>query len=127
MEILGWIGWALVKIVGFVWAIVWFLLGGWVATLLQIVILVGVIFGLKYGWRRAPGEMIGRGKGFGRFVWAWARARDGQSEPADRTGPVDASTGLGRGYIRPRQIGDVNVSTLLTLAALFGLLLAVAT
>ena len=42
--------------VGAVWTVLWFLIGGWVSTLLQIIVLIGVVYLLKYGWQRAlPG------------------------------------------------------------------------
>jgi hypothetical protein len=76
MDILGWLWWGIVKILGLVWSFVWFLLGGWVSTLMQLVILGGAIFAMKYGWRRAPQEMWTRAQSVGRFVWAWARAKE---------------------------------------------------
>ena len=75
MEILGWLWWGIVKVLGIVWSFVWFLLGGWVATLVQLVILIGAVFAMKYGWRRAPQEMWSRAQTVGRFAWAWAEHR----------------------------------------------------
>ena len=36
------------------WSIAWLLLGGWVSTLAQILVIVFIVFAFKYGWRRAP-------------------------------------------------------------------------
>ena len=122
MEALGWIGWGLLKLLGLVWTIVWFLLSGWVATLLQLVVIVGAIFAMKYGWRRAPAEMWRRASTFGRFVWAWARARELSSAPAQAAGPAKVRE-VTR-VVHRRQPGDVSLSTLLSVLMLAGLLVA---
>ena len=57
MDIVAWLGWAILAILGALWSIVWFLISGWVSTLLQIALLVAVIYFLKYGWQRAPAEI----------------------------------------------------------------------
>lgn len=115
MDLLGWIGWLLWQIFGLVWSLVWFLLGGWVSTLAQIAVIALVIFGYKYGWRRAPQEILTRGAGFGRFLWAWVRAKEPGSAAAGQT--------VREVYreIRIKEFGDVNVSTLLSLLTLGGL------
>ena len=56
MEILAWLAWAVVAVLGFLWSLVWFLISGWVSTLLQIAVLIATIYFLKYGWQRAPGR-----------------------------------------------------------------------
>jgi hypothetical protein len=123
MDVLGWLWFAVTTVIGFAWSIVWFLLGGWVATVVQLMIVVGVIFSYKYGWRRAPFEMAQRGRTFGRFVWGWMRARE-MSEPA----PAQASRTQRRTtQHRSREVGDVNLSTLLSITALAGLTLLAAT
>ena len=76
MDILGWIGWLLWTLLGLAWSVLWFLVGGWVSTLAQIAVVALVIFGYKYGWRRAPQEIATRAVTFGRFAWAWIRSRE---------------------------------------------------
>lgn len=57
MEIVSWIGWLLAALAGWVWSIAWLLVGGWVSTLLQILIVVFLVFAFKYGWAaRAVGD-----------------------------------------------------------------------
>lgn len=122
MDILGWLWWALVSILGLgwwlaglMWTVVWFLISGWVSTLLQIAILVAVVFLLKYGWQRAPGELWRRGSAFARFSWKWLRARDVEAAaPAIRQAVR---------VVRVKEFGDVNISTLMSLLALGGLAL----
>lgn len=115
MDILSWIAWLLLKILGIAWGLVWFLLGGWVATLAQIGVVALVIFGYKYGWRQAPQELLSRTSRLVHFAWGWVRARElraASSRPevvrhaAQRT---------------PRAPGDVNLSTLLNVLMLMGL------
>lgn len=129
MDVLGWLWWLLASLFGLVWSLVWFLLGGWVSTLAQIAVIVLVIFGYKYGWRRAPQELLARAGAFGRFAWGWLRAKEYASPttPPKRTVP-DASRSRGRVFDR-RQPGDVrlNVSTCLSLLMLAGLTLLATT
>lgn len=123
MDVLGWIWWGIAKVVGFVWSFVWFLLGGWVSTLLQLVILVGAVFAMKYGWRQAPMEMWNRVRPLGRFAWTWARTRESvpASTAAAARPPVVREVVR---VVRAKQIGDISASTLLTVAMLTGLLVA---
>jgi hypothetical protein len=119
MDILGWLWWGLVQALGVVWTIVWFLLGGWVVTLAQLAVIIGGIFAYKYGWQRAPIEIAQRARTVGHFIWAWMRAKD--VTPASTTAaPRPRSDGPAR-VGRQRQIGDVNLSTLLSIMALAGL------
>jgi hypothetical protein len=126
MDILAWLWWAILGILGLlwwlagmVWAVVWFLISGWVSTLLQIAILVAVIFFLKYGWQRAPTELWRRGNAFARFSWKWLRARDAEAA---------APRGLRESVriVRVKEVGDVNISTLMSLLMLAGLALLAA-
>jgi hypothetical protein len=128
MDILGWLWWAVASVLGLiwwllglVWSVVWFLISGWVSTLLQIAILVAVIFFLKYGWQRAPAELWRRGSAFGRFAWKWVRARE--TEPAGA--PREVVRERIR-VVRVKEPGDVNISTLMSLAVLAGLALLAA-
>ena len=113
MELITWLLASLAYLVGLIWSLIWFLISGWVSTLLQIAVLVAVIYWLKYGWQRAPYEIWRRTRSFGRFFWSWIRGRD--PEPRAHEEVVR--------LVRRREFGDVNVSTLLSLAALVGLLL----
>ncbi len=74
MDILGWLWWAVSSVLGLVWTIVWFLLGGWVSALAQIAVVVLIIFGMKYGWRQAPFEV-------------WSRARRSAALPGTGSAP----------------------------------------
>jgi hypothetical protein len=50
MDVLAWLWWSIVTSLGLLWALIWFLISGWVSTLLQIALLIVVIYYLKYGW-----------------------------------------------------------------------------
>jgi hypothetical protein len=122
MDILGWLGWALVTVLGlvwwllgFLWAVVWFLISGWVSTLLQVTLLIAAIFFLKYGWQRAPAELWRRGSTVARFSWNWLRAREPQAASREVREVVRV--------VRVKEVGDVNISTLLSLLMLLGLVL----
>jgi hypothetical protein len=121
MDILGWLWWGLTTLIGFGWSVVWFLLGGWVATLLQLAIVLGVVFSYKYGWKRAPLEMAQRGRTFGRFVWSWMRAREMPEPPARAARASDDRPGRALNGRPQRELGDVNLSTLMSVAAIVGL------
>jgi hypothetical protein len=45
MEIIGWVWWVVSGIASWLFALVWFLISGWVSTLLQIIVVVGVVWG----------------------------------------------------------------------------------
>ena len=114
MELVGWLWWLLSYVVFGFFRLVWFLLSGWVSTLLQIALLIGVIYFLKYGWQRAPFEIWRHTKSFGRFFWAWLRARE----------PVVPAQAPERAVkvVRVKEFGDINISTLLSLLMLAGLI-----
>lgn len=114
METAAWLWWILATGVGAVWTVLWFLIGGWISTLLQIIVLIGVVYLLKYGWLRAPSEIWRRTRSFGSFFWNWLRARDPSSPHSVQTREVIR-------IVRVKEVGDVNVSTLLSLAAILGL------
>jgi len=116
MDMLAWAWWLLTIVVGAVLSLVWFLISGWVSTLLQIALLIVVVYFLKYGWRRAPNEIWRRTSSFGRFFLNWIRARDA---PTATSEPVESAR-----VVRSKEFGDINISTLLTLLMLAGLLLA---
>jgi hypothetical protein len=98
---------------GFAWTVLWFLIGGWVSTLLQITVLVGIFYYLKYGWQRAPSEIWRRSRSFASFFWGWLRAR----EPVQPT--VQHTTDIVR-IVRVKEFGDINLSTLLSLVMMIG-------
>ena len=119
MDFITWLWWLITKIVGLVWGIGWFLIGGWVSAIAQIAVIALVIYAMKYGWQRAPHEIWRASSGFGRFFWNWLRARD--------PGTL-ASTGKVQTLIRTVRIkepGDVNLSTLLSVLMLAGITLAI--
>lgn len=116
MEIVAWLGWAVVVVLGVLWSLVWFLISGWVSTLLQIAFLIATIYLLKYGWQRAPAEIWRRTRSFGRFFWSWLRAREPQ------TGSDVQVREIVR-VARAKEFGDITVSTLFSLLMLIGLAL----
>jgi hypothetical protein len=114
MDLVGWLWWLLSSVAFWFFRLLWFLLSGWVSTLLQITLLIGVIYFLKYGWRRAPFEIWRHTKSFGRFFWGWLRAR----EPVV---PVHAPESAVK-VVKVKEFGDINISTLLSLLMLAGLI-----
>lgn len=76
MDVVGWVWWVASTVVGWGAAIVWFLVGGWVATLAQILVVVLVLFGYKYGWRAAPQAVLEKARRFFGWGWAWVRRRE---------------------------------------------------
>ena len=116
MDILVWLLWALLAFLGVLWKLVWFLISGWVATLLQVAVLIAAIFFFTYGWQRAPGELLRRARTVTGLVWAWMRTREvGAAAPAGTREFVRV--------VRIKEFGNVNISTLLSLLMLAGLAL----
>lgn len=115
MDGLSWIWWGLTQIASGVLGLFWLLIGGWVSALLQIAVLVFAIYYMKYGWRRAPVELWKRTHAAGRFFWNWVRAKepDGQVRIEERE--------VVR-FVHTKDFGDINVSTLMSLFALGGVL-----
>jgi hypothetical protein len=116
MDVLGWLWWAVVSVVSLAASLVWFLISGWVSTLLQIALLIAVIYYFKYGWQRAPAEIWRHTMRFGRFFWSWLRASEPQPDPRVETREVVR-------VVRAKDFGDINLSTLMSLAMLSGLLI----
>jgi hypothetical protein len=119
MDIAAWALWALLGLLGILWAVVWFLISGWVSTLLQVALLIVAIFFLKYGWQRAPAELLRRGRSVGGLFWTWMRAR----EPGAAASGAPVRVREVVRVVRVKEFGDVNVSTLLSLLMLAGLML----
>ena len=116
MEFVAWVWWLAATVFGFVLKVLWFLVSGWVSTLLQIALLVAVVYFMKYGWHRAPSEIWHRTRSFLRFFASWIRARE-PTVASPSTLPVVQ-------FVRTKESGDINISTLLSLLLLTELLLA---
>jgi hypothetical protein len=116
MDILGWLWWFVSTLFTGILSLIWFLISGWVSTLLQIALLVVVIYFLKYGWQRAPAEIWRRSRSFAGFFVSWIRARDQVPSGGEATQAVRV--------VKVKEFGDVNISTLLSLLTLVGLILA---
>lgn len=117
MDIAAWVLWALLALLGVLWTVMWFLISGWVSTLLQIALLVVAVFFFKYGWQRAPAELWRRARSVGGLVWTWMRAQD----PKAGAAPTVRIREVVR-VVRVKEFGDVNISTLLSLLTLAGLI-----
>ena len=114
MEIVSWIGWLLAALAGWIWSVAWLLIGGWVSTLLQILVIVFVVFAFKYGWRRAPLELALRVRPMAGWLWRWLMARERPAYAAAGAPPEIR-------IIRVKAPGDVNLSSLLNVIMLAGL------
>ncbi len=116
METAAWLLSILLSVLGVLWSLIWFLISGWVSTLLQIAVVIFAIYGVKYGWRRAPFEIWRRSQSFFRFFWNWIRAREPDARPDVEIREVIRE-------VRAREFGDINLSTAMSLAVLAGLAL----
>ena len=117
MEIVSLISWLLAAIAGWIWSIAWLLIGGWVSTLLQILVIVFLVFAFKYGWRRAPLEMAFRVRPVAGWLWRWVTAREPRPGSA-----YDPARGVPEvRVIRVKAPGDVNLSSLLNVLMLAGI------
>ena len=115
MDIFGWLWWVISTLLTGILKLIWFLISGWVSTLLQIALLVLVIYFLKYGWQRAPAEIWKRSRTFAGFFMSWIRARDADVSGREAVQSVRV--------VKVKEFGDVNISTLLSLLMLSGLFL----
>ena len=115
MDIVGWLWWLVSTLFTGMLSLIWFLISGWVSTLLQIALLVVVVYCLKYGWQRAPAEIWRRSRSFAGFFVGWIRARDGDS--------LGCESASGIRVVKVKEFGDVNISTLLSLLMVAGLVL----
>jgi hypothetical protein len=114
MEIVGWLWWLLSTIFGAALTVIWFLISGWVSTLLQIALIIVAVYFVKYGWQRAPAEVWRRTRSFGSFFVNWIRAREANV--------ADSPAQCAR-VVRVKEFGDINISTLLSLLMLVGIVL----
>lgn len=120
MDVLSWLWWVVSTALSLAWTIIWFLLGGWVSTFAQLAVVLLIVFGMKYGWRQAPFELWSKISSFGRFAWAWIRAKDpGQVQVRTEVREVVRT-------VRVKELGDVNLSSLLSVLLFAGMGLLVA-
>ena len=115
MDVLSWLWWLFATLLWGAFGLVWFLISGWVSTLLQVAILVFAVYYMKYGWKRAPAEIWRRTSAAARFFWNWVRAREPQA------GEVRVEEREVLRTVRVKDFGDINLSTLMSLVVLVGL------
>ena len=108
MDILGWLWWLASTLFTGVLSLIWFLISGWVSTLLQIALLVVVIYFLKYGWQRAPAEIWRRSRAFAGFFVGWIRAAELRAL-SSREAAQDGAGSQGEG-VRRREHFDAVVA-----------------
>ena len=116
MDIFAWLSWVFLAVLGGLWSLVWFLISGWVSTLLQIALLIATVYFFKYGWQRAPAEIARGTSRFARVFWHWLRAREPAATPSVEMREIVR-------VVTAKEFGDINVSTLLSLVMLIGLAL----
>ena len=100
------------------WGVVWLLIGGWVSAALQIVVLVLAVFAYRYGWREAPHRAWRGARALGRWGWTWLRGAEAMAGGEPQVREVEVIR-----EIRVKEFGDVNLSSLLNVALLLGLML----
>ena len=123
--IFGWLWWLFAKLFGLLFGLVWFLLGGWVSALAQIVVIGLLIFGYKYGWRQALPEILNRARPLGRQVWGWVRRRERGGAASVNAYDAEEKNRQRRSRRGSGEPGDVNLSTLLSVVMLLELATAV--
>jgi hypothetical protein len=107
-------------IASMLWGLIWLLIGGWVSTALQIIVLVLAYYAYRYGWRRAPLEAWRGVRTIGRWGWNWLRGVEAMAG-ADQAARVREVERIRE--IRVKEFGDVNLSSLMNVTMLAGLLL----
>ena len=130
MDVFSWIGWIVWSLLALLWSVVWLLLGGWISTLAQIIVVLMAIFVYRYGWARAPAELIRQTRAVWRFATGAMRASEALAEAdADRKRSAARVASNGGNTRRsrpfsPRHVGDVtiNLSSALSIGML-GLML----
>ena len=113
MDILVWVWWLVSTLLWAVFALLWFLVSGWVSTLLQIGLLIAAVYFLKYGWQRAPAEIWRRSRTFGRFFLNWVRAREPELPASISPKRSGGTGGKGQGvwryqYLHPALVTHAN-------------------
>lgn len=124
MDVLSWIGWLLWSLLALLWSVVWLLLGGWIATAAQIVVVLMAIFVYRYGWRRAPAELWRQARALWRFASGAMRATEALAEAdADRKRSRIRESAAALRATLPRQRGDVtiNLSTTMSITLMLAL------
>ncbi len=108
------------------WGLIWLLIGGWVSTALQIIVLILAYYAYRYGWRRAPMEAWRGVRAISRWGWNWLRGVEAMAGGAERQGERVREVEVVR-EIRVKEFGDVNLSSLMNVSMLVGLMLVAAT
>ena len=101
------------------WSLIWLLIGGWVSTALQIIVLVLAYYAYRYGWRRAPLEAWRGVRAITRWGWNWLRGVEAMAGVPERERLREVEVVR---EIRVKDFGDVNLSSLMNVSMLAGLL-----
>ena len=101
------------------WSLIWLLIGGWVSTVLQIIVLVLAYYAYRYGWRRAPLEAWRGVRAITRWGWNWLRGVEAMAGVPERERVREVEVVR---EIRVKDFGDVNLSSLMNVSMLAGLL-----
>ena len=104
-------------IISALWSVDWLLIGGWVSAALQIVVLVLAVFAYRYGWREAPYRAWRGARAIGRWGWAWLRGAEAMAGTEPQVREVEVVR-----EIRVKEFGDVNLSSLMNVLMLLGLM-----
>ncbi len=107
-------------IISAIWSLIWLLIGGWVSTALQIIVLVLAYYAYRYGWRRAPLEAWRGVRAIGRWGWSWLRGVEAMSGGPERENVREVEVVR---EVRIKEFGDVNLSSLMNVSMLVGLML----
>ena len=109
-------------IISALWSLLWLLIGGWVSTALQIIVLVLAYYAYRYGWQRAPVEAWRGIRAISRWGWNWLRGVEAMAGGPERERESVRQVEVIR-EIRVKEFGDVNLSSLLNVTMLAGLML----
>jgi hypothetical protein len=101
------------------WSLIWLLIGGWVSTALQIIVLVLAYYAYRYGWRRAPLEAWRGVRAITRWGWNWLSGVEAMAGVPERERVREVEVVR---EIRVKDFGDVNLSSLMNVSMLAGLL-----
>ncbi len=120
-SLFGWLWWAAQLLLG----LLWLLVGGWVSTLLQIVVLALGFFVWRHGWRQAPAELWRQTRALYRLSRGAIRASEAM-ERARAPEPGRSAVAPVVTPQSPRQFGDVTINMSSALSGLMFLGLAAA-